>query len=172
MRAPRRERVEFRVAPAFRQDWRDRLAVHLVRLSAESRRNRFFVAMTDAALLGHARQTGPAAVVEARVDGEVRGIAEVHLRQGRPAEAEIALSVEDGWQRRGIGAALVARAVRAAWVCGAEEIAIHFLTGNAAMRRIVDRLGFDRAAGSDATLAQARLGARSGAALDLRRAGA
>lgn len=157
MRASRHEILELEGSPALPYSWRSKLLVHLTRLSPESRRNRFFVWMPDEALARHAARTAPAAVVEARVGGETRGMAEVHLRRDLRAEAEISVSVEDGWQRRGIGAALIGRALREASLRGAEEITLFYLPGNAAMRKIALRAGFVRAPDGDATLVEARL---------------
>ena len=157
MRASRHEGLELKVPQPVPEDWRNRLLAHLMRLSPESRRNRFFVWMSDEALARHAARTDPAAVVEARVDGMTRGMAEVHLLHGPRAAAEISVSVEDGWQRRGIGAALVHRAIREARRRGAEEITLFLLPGNAAMRKIAFRACFVRAPYGDGTLFEARL---------------
>lgn len=157
MRALRHRAVELRVPPPVREDWRDRLSGHLMRLSPESRLNRFFAWMSDEALTRHSARTEPAAIVEARIDGETRGMAEVHLRREGLAEAEIALSVEDGWQRLGIGRQLVEQGVREAQRLGAEEVVLYFLSGNRAMQKIAERTGFRRTPFGDATMVQARL---------------
>lgn len=168
MRVSRHEDLKLKVPQPVPEVWRDRLLAHLLRLSPESRRNRFFVWMSDEALARHAARTTPAAIVEARIGGETRGMAEVHLSRGGRAEAEISVSVEDGWQRRGIGAALVAQAVREARLRGAESVTLYYLPANAAMRKIAHRAGFARLSQGDPTLVQARLSIPAGGAAPAR----
>lgn len=168
MQASRHEGMELKVPQPVPEDWRKRLLAHLVRLSPESRRNRFLIWMSDEALARHADRTAPAVVVEARIGGDTRGMAEVHLRHGRITEAEISVSVEDGWQRRGIGAALVARAVCEARSRGAEVVTLYYLPGNAAMRKIASRMGFERLAQGDPAMVQARLSLAAGRAMPIR----
>lgn len=149
--------------PAFdvqappRDNWRETLAAHLVALSPESRRNRFLATIHRSVLLRHAATTTPAAVVQARIDGAVCGVAEVHLHgEGALRSGEIALSVVDCWQGCGVGGLLLDRAVRAGRRAGARMLVVHFLRTNIAMRRISDRAGFVCLADDDPAVRQAR----------------
>ena len=88
---------------------------HLLRLDAESRRNRFGGAVSDEFIRLH---SGPstlngAVIYGFFVDRMVRGAAELRLLE-RPAEAEAALSIERAWQSRGVGTALLERVLLAA----------------------------------------------------------
>jgi GNAT superfamily N-acetyltransferase len=57
------------------------------------------------------------------------------------AEAEIGLLVEDGWQRRGLGTALLRRAVRQLAAGGTEAVHAHLHADNHGMIRTLRRLG-------------------------------
>jgi GNAT superfamily N-acetyltransferase len=57
------------------------------------------------------------------------------------AVAELALLVEDAWQRRGLGAALLRRLVAHATRTGYAAVAAYSQADNAAMTRTMDRLG-------------------------------
>jgi GNAT superfamily N-acetyltransferase len=59
---------------------------------------------------------------------------------GEGLQAELALLVEDGWQRRGIGTALLRRAVSIATESGYEALAVHVQAQNVAMLRTLRRL--------------------------------
>jgi GNAT superfamily N-acetyltransferase len=59
---------------------------------------------------------------------------------GEGLQAELALLVEDGWQRRGIGTALLRRAASIATQEGFEALVIHAQAQNTAMRRTLRRL--------------------------------
>src|SRR5260370_25413207 len=88
---------------------------HLLRLDAESRRNRFGGAVSDEFIQRYAE---PAAldgtiIYGFFVDGVLRGAAELRPL-ARAGEAEAALSVERGWQSRRVGAALLERVLLAA----------------------------------------------------------
>lgn len=157
MQASRHAGFELRVPRPVPEDWRERLLGHLLRLSPDSRRRRFFVWMPDEAVARYVARTAPAAIVEARIDGRTRGMAELHLPDGPGGEAEIAVSVKDAWQRRGIGAALVAQAISEAALRGAGQVSLFYQPGNAAMRKIARRAGFVRVPHGDPSLVQARL---------------
>src|SRR5215467_13084443 len=76
---------------------------HLLRLDAESRRNRFGGAVSDEFIEhGEPSALGDAVIYGFFVDGIVRGAAELRLLE-RPGEAEAALSIERSWQSRGVG---------------------------------------------------------------------
>src|SRR5262245_15543972 len=87
---------------------------HLLRLDAESRRNRFGGAVSDEFIR---RYSGPstlngAVIYGFFVKGVLRGAAELRLL-ARAGEAEAALSVERAWQSQGVGTALLERVLLA-----------------------------------------------------------
>jgi GNAT superfamily N-acetyltransferase len=69
---------------------------------------------------------------------------------GEGVQAELALLVEDAWQRRGIGTALLRRAASIAADSGFEALVIHTQAQNGAMRRTLRRLDGDRRTETDA----------------------
>jgi GNAT superfamily N-acetyltransferase len=83
---------------------------HLLRLDAESRRNRFGGAVSDEYIERYAEPSAlrDAVIYGFFVDGVLRGAAELRLL-ARAGEAEAALSVEPVWQSRGVGTALLER---------------------------------------------------------------
>ncbi len=141
-----------------RADWRDRLRDHLLRLGPDTRLNRFLGWTSDAAIAKYAARTAPVALIEARVGDHLCGMAELHVRPGPWPVAEIALSVEDAWHRRGIGAALFASAVRAARTRDVREIWVFYLKSNLAIRKISERAGFTRIEDADPAMVSAHLG--------------
>lgn len=147
-----------RLALPVRRDWRDRLRGHLLRLGPETRMNRFLGWTSDAAIEKYVARTAPATLIEARVSAQLCGMAELHIRAGPRPVAEIALSVEDAWQRRGIGAALFEAAVAEARQRGVWEIWIFYLTSNRAIRKISERAGFTRIEDADPAMVSAHLG--------------
>jgi ribosomal protein S18 acetylase RimI-like enzyme len=90
---------------------RAHLKTHYRRLGPRSRRLRFLGDATDAALDRMAERAEPEMVVEAVEDGVVRGVFEAYATM--PGHAEIALSVEDDCQGRGLGRALFMQGLRA-----------------------------------------------------------
>jgi GNAT superfamily N-acetyltransferase len=88
---------------------RDLFVAHLLRLDAETRRNRFGTAVTDDFLRQYAERTfGTGDIVFGYVEnGEVRAAAELRgLDDVTSDGAEAAFSVEAGWRRNGIGEVL------------------------------------------------------------------
>ncbi|WP_262853024.1 GNAT family N-acetyltransferase [Mumia quercus] len=59
-----------------------------------------------------------------------------------PGTWELGVIVEDAWQRKGIGTALVRRGARLARACGAEEVVLVTQPGNDALLKTVGRAGF------------------------------
>jgi GNAT superfamily N-acetyltransferase len=99
---------------------------HLLRLDAESRRNRFGGAVSDQFIR---RYSGPCALNGAViygffVEGMLRGAAELRPL-ARAGEAEAALSIERAWQSRGVGTALLKRVLLAA--CNRKIEHLHML---------------------------------------------
>ena len=90
---------------------------HLLRLDNEARRNRFGTAVTDQFLTQYAGTIfGIGGIAFGYVeDGILRGAAELRgLDDPLSEAAEAAFSVEEGWRRRGIGAALFETLITAA----------------------------------------------------------
>jgi GNAT superfamily N-acetyltransferase len=87
---------------------------HLLRLDAESRRNRFGGAVSDEFIGRYAESStlSGAVIYGFFVDGVLRGAAELRLLE-HAGDAEAALSVEKPWQSRGVGTALLERVLLA-----------------------------------------------------------
>jgi GNAT superfamily N-acetyltransferase len=88
---------------------------HLLRLDAESRRNRFGGAVADEFIRRYCESSalGDAVIHGFFVDGVLRGAAELRpLAAG--GEAEAAFSIESEWQSHGVGTALLERTLLAA----------------------------------------------------------
>jgi GNAT superfamily N-acetyltransferase len=110
--------------------------------------------------------SGCALVVEAPGAFADRVVAVANLI-GEGVQAELAVLVEDAWQRRGIGTALLRRAASIAADTGFEALVIHTQAQNGAMRRALRRLDGDRQTETDAgvltvTLRVAGTGVRAG----------
>jgi GNAT superfamily N-acetyltransferase len=121
-------------------------AAHLMRLDPLSRFMRFGGLVTDTAVRRHATRVADqrATVLGHFVDGELRGVAELHplpARPGRPKGAEIAFSVERPWQGRGIGSALMDRILSYAQAHGFEDLRIMFLASNGRMKSMAVQHG-------------------------------
>jgi GNAT superfamily N-acetyltransferase len=82
---------------------------------------------------------GCALVVEAPGAFADRVVAMANL-VGEGLQVELAMLVEDGWQRRGIGTALLRRSVGIATDEGFEALVIHAQAQNSGMRRTLHRL--------------------------------
>ena len=92
---------------------RDAYRDHLLRLDAESRRNRFCGTIADSIIRAYAATArGSDVIVHGFfVDGVLRGAADLRLNR---REAEAAFSIEKRWQSLGIGSALLERSLLAA----------------------------------------------------------
>jgi GNAT superfamily N-acetyltransferase len=116
--------------PAFRE--------HLLRLDAQSRYDRFAMAVNDEFLTRYAERCfGFDDVIYGYyVDGTMRGAGELrpvgHSIVGGSVEA--AFSVELAWRRRGVGTEMLARIVRAARNRRAESLYMSCLARNVAMQ--------------------------------------
>ncbi|MFD1826871.1 MULTISPECIES: GNAT family N-acetyltransferase [Mumia] len=70
-----------------------------------------------------------------------------------PGTQELGVIVEDAWQRRGVGTALVRRGARRARECGADEVVLVTQPGNDAILRTIGSAGFlARITRADATV--------------------
>lgn len=117
---------------------------HLLRLSAASRHDRFNGFTDDAFLSSYAARcfSGGAVVLAYVVDGVVRGAAELHdCRPGSHSAGEIAFSVEDGLQQRGVGAALFASLIFRARRMGCQVLHVTTHAQNVAMKALARKFG-------------------------------
>ena len=134
-----RDGVLRRLLPADLGGFRD----HLLRLDAQSRRSRFGMEASDAFVMAYAdRCSGIDDVIYGfvadgvvRAAGELRGIGH-NLPLGFGGNAEAAFSVEIDWRRRGIGAQLMGRIVRAARNRRAQTLYMSCLANNEPMLRL------------------------------------
>jgi GNAT superfamily N-acetyltransferase len=128
------------------EDYRD----HLLRLDAESRRNRFGLVLADELIEAYvASPTWSGAVMHGfLVDGVLRGVAELKpFGAAFSTEAEAAFSIEKPWQSHGVGSALLARTLLAARNRGIRQVHMACLADNARMqqlaRKFAAQLSFD-----------------------------
>jgi GNAT superfamily N-acetyltransferase len=111
---------------------------HLLRLDAESRRNRFGGAVSDTFIENYtALSVGLDAVMHGFfVEGTLRGVAELRpLGKDFAHEAEAAFSIEKPWQSHGVGSALLERTLLAARNRGIKLLHMACLANN---NRMVD----------------------------------
>jgi RimJ/RimL family protein N-acetyltransferase len=123
-------------APAYRD--------HLLRLDAESRRNRFCGGIADDTIRSYAvaARGGDVILHGFFVDGVLRGVAD--LRIVRPLdrrEAEAAFSIEKPWQSRGIGSALLERTRLAARNRYIKHLHVSCLPQNRRMQKLARKFG-------------------------------
>lgn len=113
---------------------------HLLRLDAQSRRNRFGGAVSDERICEHVESTTSlnAVLHGFFVDGTLRGTAELRLLgpQLLTAEAEAAFSVETPWQSHGIGSVLLERTLLAARNRGIKRLHMACLADNKRMQQL------------------------------------
>jgi GNAT superfamily N-acetyltransferase len=110
---------------------------HLLRLDAESRRNRFGGAVSDEFIRRYSEPfaLNGAVIYGFFVEGALRGAAELRLL-ARAGEAEAALSIERAWQSRGVGTALLERVLLAARNRKIEHLHMLCLAENRRMQRL------------------------------------
>jgi GNAT superfamily N-acetyltransferase len=109
---------------------------HLLRLDAESRRNRFGGAVSDAFIENYVElSVGLDAVMHGFfVNGTLRGVAELRpLGSNFANEAEAAFSIEKPWQSHGVGSALLERTLLAARNRGIKLLHMACLANNSRM---------------------------------------
>ena len=108
---------------------------HLLRLDAESRRNRFCGTIADDIIRTYAATArGSDAIVHGFfADGVLRGAADLRIL-GR--EAEAAFSIEKPWQSHGVGSALLQRTLLAARNRGIKLLEVCCLAENQRMQRL------------------------------------
>jgi len=127
----------------------DRLQAYMRNLSASTRRNRFLgaiseLAQTELERLTHMNRPGELALIAfARMGGEVSMVAEaVQVIAPQSQRCEIALSVTDAWQRKGLGTLLVRNMECRARVLGARYLIGEVLRTNDAMKGLARKGGF------------------------------
>jgi GNAT superfamily N-acetyltransferase len=115
---------------------------HLLRLDAESRRNRFGGAVSDEFIRRYAESAALSDVIIYGffVDDVLRGAAELRLLE-RAGDAEAALSVEKPWQSRGVGTALLERVLLAARNRQIERLHMLCLAENRRVQQLARKFG-------------------------------
>lgn len=123
---------------------------HLLRLDAESRRNRFGGAVADEFIRNYVDVSIclDAVIHGFFVDGVLRGAAELRpLGSGFAHEAEAAFSIERAWQSHGVGTALLERTLLAARNRGIHQLHMACLADNRRMQKLASKfdaeLSFD-----------------------------
>jgi GNAT superfamily N-acetyltransferase len=127
-------------------------------LSRESRHNRFLGALNELSLAelkrlsNLDRASAATLIAEAQIAGTPRMIGEARYAMIGD-RCEVALSVSDGWQRRGLGSALLAILESCASGLDARQIIAEAFHSNEAVKRLTAKFGFTiRPALSDARL--------------------
>ncbi|MDI2128810.1 GNAT family N-acetyltransferase [Yinghuangia seranimata] len=113
------------------------------RCSPESRRLRYFTSIPRLPRAAVERLLVPRAgvtLVAVRPDGGIAAVGSL-LHTQDPGCGELALLVEDGWQGRGLGTALLRRLGTIAQARGMAELRAHVLPGNRRMLGLFDRAG-------------------------------
>jgi RimJ/RimL family protein N-acetyltransferase len=125
------------------------LQAYVLGLSRESRHNRFLGALnelsaTELNRLSHLELEDEAALVaETQINGVRTIIGEARYAMLRDAsQCEIALSVTDGWQRRGLGTQLLDILERRAGELGAHAVVADALCSNEAVKLLLRKAGF------------------------------
>jgi RimJ/RimL family protein N-acetyltransferase len=126
---------------------RDALAAAFAALSEESRRRRFLgpkprLSARELTFLTELDHVAHEALVATDADGRIVGIARYGAWVDERATADVAVTVADEWQRRGIGTALTRRIVQAARANGIARLTATTMWENAPALMLLKRLGF------------------------------
>jgi RimJ/RimL family protein N-acetyltransferase len=126
---------------------RDAFSAWFGRLSDESRRRRFLgpkprLSSRELTYLTEVDQVNHTALVAVDADGRLIGEARYAVEHDRIAD--MAVTVADEWQGRGIGSRLAARLIEAARANGMTRLTAITLWDNAAATALLHRLGFLR----------------------------
>jgi GNAT superfamily N-acetyltransferase len=119
---------------------------HLLRLDAESRRNRFAGAVADEFVHDYAELAfGLDAVIHGFfLDGTLRGAAELRpIGRAGAHEAEAAFSIERPWQSHGVGSVLLERTLLAARNRGIRFLHMACLADNRRMQQLARKFDAD-----------------------------
>jgi GNAT superfamily N-acetyltransferase len=117
---------------------------HLLRLDAESRRDRFHGFMDDSFIERYAAKCAEdgTVIIAYFEDGVVRGAAELHPPgQSEDSEPEIAFSVEARVRRHGVGSFLFTKLIAEARSRGYHSLRITTGAQNEAMRALAKKFG-------------------------------
>lgn len=155
---------------ALRPEDHDEFVAAFQALSPSTRYTRFLSPMerlTDAEVryfLAVDHHDHEALVVTAQETGERLGLGRYVRLEDRPEAAEVAFTVADGWQGRGVGSFLLDALAERARENGITVFTAEMLASNHAMRALFDHLGgATYSAGGDAVLlAEAPLGPPAG----------
>ncbi len=134
-------------------------AAHLLRLDAEDRLLRFQGYRNDEAVDAYVESLDwfGGVVIAYFVAGEVRAAAHLSWTRGLVRTGEIGLSVEAPFRRRGVGTALLRRAMTVARNRFVSDVELLCMPENAAMRRVAAHLGLKWKIASGQAEAAARL---------------
>lgn len=130
---------------AIRKLWigeTDQYRNHLLRLDPVSRRSRFSGAISDEFINRYVGISNrlDAVIHGFFVDGTLRGAAELRpLGAVLPLEAEVAFSIEIGWQSRGVGTELLDRTLLAARNRGFKLLHMACLADNRRMQQLASK---------------------------------
>jgi GNAT superfamily N-acetyltransferase len=134
---------------AIRPQDAGRLQAYMRSLSGPTRRNRFLGAVSELApteldRLTHMNRPGELALIAfAGTDGEAPMVAEaIQVIAAESQRCEIALSVADAWQRKGLGTLLLRNLECRARVLGARYLMGDVLRTNDAMKGLARKEGF------------------------------
>jgi RimJ/RimL family protein N-acetyltransferase len=142
-------RTQLPVRPIAAHD-RDGLAVAFERLSDDSRYQRFLhpkPTLSEAELVAFTdvdHRTHEALVALDPRDGSIVGVARYAAACGDCAEAELAVTVIDAWQGRGVGTMLARMLVPIAHANGIARLIALTFAENGAARALLRGLGFRR----------------------------
>ncbi|WP_331741477.1 GNAT family N-acetyltransferase [Kitasatospora sp. NBC_00085] len=133
------------IRPIATSDREAVLDLHANRMSAESRRLRFFGASRTAPRLAAERLCGAGRpgllALGAWAGDDLVGEADCEILDDRPDAAELALAVADDWHRRGVATLLLEYLVHAARGRGVRVLEADTLAGNRAVHRVFADLG-------------------------------
>jgi RimJ/RimL family protein N-acetyltransferase len=144
-RVPLRGGASIVIRPVEPED-ADQLKVGFEHLSAVSRYRRFLTSIDQLSprqlsYLTHVDHTAHEAIAALDAStGEGVGIARYLRDPVDPRLAEIAVTVADAWQGRGVGTALLERLAARARAAGIERITARMIVGNDAARRLIARV--------------------------------
>jgi GNAT superfamily N-acetyltransferase len=144
---PEGNRIEIR---ALQLDDRPLLLAAIDRSSAQSLYRRFFsprrsfteeeiAYFVDIDFVNHVALV--ATMAQERVSGIVGGGRYIVVS---PRNAEVALAVVDGWQRHGVGAALMRHLIIIARSAGLEELSAEVMADNTSMLKVFEKSGLRR----------------------------
>ncbi|WP_119167964.1 GNAT family N-acetyltransferase [Algihabitans albus] len=114
---------------------------HLLRLGPADRRMRFCGSVSDTAVSDYcaAIDWARTVILACFVDRDLRGAAELRLLDSSPLQAEFALTIEDGFQDRGLGTELLRRSLIAARNRCVTTVTMICMIENARMQRIAKK---------------------------------